>query len=246
MSLLSDLKNLLSSEQEASEPKPRNPNFITQPSRIKHALQQLMEAHVHLAIILDDQSEHTSRLIGVTTNGLLLDQLNSRLAHNKMLPSSHIHIEAKHNAIPFNFTSSIQKPAQNGGYLITLPEKIYHPQKRAFFRIPLDYIEKHKFTAALKYSENTLSGYLFDISHGGLCVAINSNSYVKKGDILSPASLLLKGGQAISVDLTVCSVKKTPQDGLTRLGCEFLNIEPAEKRALHKFIAECARERAKK
>ena len=245
MSFLSGLKSLLSSEQKIIDQDSDNPNFITQPSRIKHTLQQLMESHVHISIILADQSEHTSRLISVSKNGFIIDQLNSRAAHNKVGVGSAIQIQAKHNAIPFNFSSTVDSLAKGGGYFISMPERIYHPQKRDFFRIPLENIEKYKFSASIQYSENTLTGYLMDVSYGGISIAVSSNTYIKKGNILSPASLILKNGNTIHADFNVCSVRKVHQDGFTRIGCKLINITPAEKRRFHKFISESARERAK-
>lgn len=246
MSFLSGLKFLLSSEEKEQDNLNDNPNFITHPARIKHMLQMLVESHVQVTIILDDDSEATSRVLDISKNDLSLDQLNNRQAHNKMTKGSQLQIQAKHNSVPFNFTVSIIGTTNEGSYLISTPNKIYHPQKRAFFRVPLPDLEKYKFNGAIQYSENILSGYVYDISFGGICIAADSNTYVKKGSILSPASMVLQNGNSIHTDLTICSVKHSPQQGFTRIGCEFLNMEAIEKRVLHKFIAECERKRAKK
>jgi len=246
VSFISSLKSLLVSEEKEENTRNSNPNFIVRPSRIKHMLQILMESHVQISLILDDQSDYTSRVLEVSTNDITLDQLNSRVAHNKMAQGTVIQINAKHHSVPFNFTSTIIGASRDGGYIISMPEKIYHPQKRAFFRVPLDNIEKYKFTGAIQFSENLVSGYIYDVSFGGICIAVYSNSYVKKGAILSPASMTLKDGNIIHSDFTVCSVKKSPHEGFTRVGCEFLDIQSSEKRNVHKFITECERERAKK
>ena len=246
MSFLSSLKSLLASEEREHDALNDNPNFIVRPSRIKHMLQSLMESHVQISIVLDDQSEHTSRILDVSENDIVLDQFNSREAHNKMVKGTMVQIDAKHHSVPFNFSASLIGTSRDGGYIISTPEKIYHPQKRSFFRVPLVNIEKYKFTGAIQYSENLVSGYIYDVSFGGICVAVYSNTYIKKGDILSPASMTLKGGNIIQSDFTVCSVKKSHQEGFTRVGCKFLDILPAEKRSVHKFITECERERARK
>jgi len=125
-------------------------------------------------------------------------------------------------------------------------QKKYHPQKRAFFRIPLENIEKYKFSGAIQFSENLVSGYLYDVSFGGISVVVYSNTYIKKGDILSPASIKLKNGSTIHSDFTVSSIRKSPREGFSRIGCEFLNLQADDKRILHKFITESDRERAKK
>lgn len=245
MNFISSLKSLLRSEEEEQTPNP-NPNFIVRPSRIKHMLQILMESHVQVSLVFDNQLECTSRLLDVSTNELILDQLNNRAAHLKMLPGTVIQVNAKHHAVPFNFSSTITGTLHDGSYLMAMPEKIYHPQKRSFFRVPIENIEKYKFTAAIQFSENLISGYVYDVSFGGICIAVYSNSYVKKSSILTPASMTLKDGSTIQLDLTVCSVKKSPLEGFTRVGCEFLNLASQEKREIHKFITACERERAKK
>jgi flagellar brake protein len=198
MSFISSLKSLLASEEKEDIARNINPNFIVRPSRIKHMLQVLMESHVQLSVLPDKQSDYTSRILSVSPTGITLDQFNSREAHNKMTQGSAIQINAKHHAVPFNFNTTITGTSLDGGYLVSMPDKIYHPQKRAFFRVPLENIEKHKFTGAIQFSENLVSGYIYDVSFGGICIAVYSNSYVKKGAILSPASMTLKDGHIIS------------------------------------------------
>lgn len=248
MSIFSGLKELFDDEdkEDASED---NPNFIVRPNRIKQMLQIFMEAHVQITIVMDDGSENSSKVLNVTRKGVVLDQLLSRVAHNKMMQSTQVSIQAKHHAIPFNFETTVVQSSTNpnGTYLVSFPDKIYHPQKRAFFRIRLAHAEQYKFMGAAKYSENTVTGYVYDISYGGICVAVNSNTYIKKGDILAPASLSLgSAADRIDCDFTVCSIKKSSVDGFNRIGCQFLNITPATKKLIHDFINKQERKRAKK
>ena len=246
MNFISSLKSLLTSEEKEDLERDVNPNFIVRPSRIKNMLKILMESHVQISVSVDDQPDYTSRVFSVSETDITLDQLNTREAHHKMTQGNVIQINAKHNSVPFNFSTTIKGASRDGGYLVSLPDKIYHPQKRAFFRVPLENIEKYKFTGAIQFSENIVSGYLYDVSFGGVCIAVYSNSYIKKGAILAPASMTLKDGNIIHADLTVCSVKKSPQEGFTRIGCEYLDLPATEKRNIHKFITTCERERANK
>jgi len=236
MSFLSSVKSLFFLQKESSE-KLANPNFIQLPSRIKHILQTLCEAHVQITIILDDKTEHTSRLLNVTANDILFDQLNSLGAHKRMKKGFVIQVNAKHRAVPLNFSTTILETTSDGYYLASLPNKIYHPEKRSFFRLALNEVEKYKFNSIIQFSGQSLSGYIYDISYGGISIAMHSDSYVKVGTVLSPASITLKSGSVLHIDLSVRSVKKNQQNGVTRIGCEFLKIDSATKRSLHKFIA---------
>jgi len=246
MSIFSSVKSLLTTEEKSSSEQQGNPNFIQHPSRIKHMLQVLCEAHVQITIIFDDKTEHTSRLLSVTSDDIVFDQLNSLGAHKRMLKGFVIQVNAKHHAVPLNFSTTVIETTSDGYYLVALPNKIYHPEKRSFFRIALNDIEKYKVNSIIQFSENSLTGYIYDISYGGISIAMKSDAYIKSESILSPASITLKSGNILHVDLTVRSVKTNQQDGFTRLGCEFLNIDSATKRSLHKFIATYERQRAKR
>lgn len=248
MSLLSDLKTFLSSDKEEKRDVQRvNPNFITHPSRITHTLQLLVGSHVQLSIVLDDQSSYTSRILSISETGLVFDQVIGHEEHAKVLAQKNIRINAKLQSVHCNFNCRItqSKTPDGNGYMASLPEKIYYPQKRAFFRIPLADLETHKFDGSILNSDNNVSGYIYDVCFGGIGIAVYSNSYVKKGDVLSPAMMVLQNGQIIQTDFTVRSIKRVPHERFTRVGCEFLNIAPTTKNSINKFIAECQRERVK-
>jgi len=248
MSFLSNVKSLLSSEEDnkGSSKFNENPNFIQRPSRIKRSLETLYEAHVHIAIIFDDKTEHTSRVLSITAEHILFDQLNNLAAHKKMVKGYAIQVHAKHHAVPLNFSTTVLDKTSDGYYLVAIPSKIYHPEKRSFFRMSLSEIEKYKFNSMVQFSENSVSGYIYDISYGGLSIAMHSEAYIKKGTVLSPASITLKNGNTLHVELTVRSINKTQRNGVTRIGCEFLDMDSSTKKSLHKFITECERERSKK
>lgn len=179
MSLLSDLKAFLSSDKEQKRDVQRgNPNFITQPNRIKHTLQLLAGSHVQISIVLGDQSNYTSRVLDVLETGLVLDQVIALEAHTKVLAQKNIRIYAKLHSVHCNFSCNItqQKTPDGNGYIASLPERIYYPQKRAFFRTPLADIETHKFNGSIQDSDNNVSGYIYDVCFGGIGIAMYSNS----------------------------------------------------------------------
>jgi len=247
MSIFSGIKELFE-PQDDNDRSAENPNFIIRPNRIKQILERFVESQVQVIIRTGDDEEHSSRILAIRRNGIVLDQLLARTAHRNIIDDLTIQVEAKYHSIPFNFKSIIldNKINNNSGYLISFPEKIYHPQKRDFFRLSLKETEQHKFIGSAQYSENTVTGYIYDISFGGLSIAVNSNVYIKKGDILAPANLSLgKTSERVDCDLTVCSVKKSTIEGFSRIGCQFLNLTSDNKKRIHQFINEEERRRAK-
>lgn len=248
MSFISELKELISSTEKKPKLSNENPNFVTRPNRIVHMLRTLQDSGMQITIVIGDNSEYASKIFGITKQGIILDQLNSREGHQKIATGIPVQIKAKQQAVPFNFHSTVIKiqGSNLSGYLISIPEKIYYPQKRAFFRVPLEHYNHLTFKAALEFSDNTLTGHILDISSGGISLGIYTTAYIKRGSVLTPVSLTIANTETIICDLNVCSVKKSPHDGLTRIGAEFINLDSATRLALNKFIAIYERKRAKK
>ena len=248
MSFISELKELISPTDESSKLSSENPNFVTRPNRILHMLRTLQDSSMQISVVIGAKDEYPSKIFGITKHGIILDQLNSREGHQKIAAGVPVQIKAKQQAVPFNFHSTVIKThgSNLGGYLISLPEKIYYPQKRAFFRVPLEHYNHLVFKAALEFSDNTLTGHILDISSGGISLGIYTTTYLKRGSSLTPVSLTIENTETIICDLNVCSVKKSPHDGLTRVGAEFINLDSATRLALNKFIATYERKRAKK
>lgn len=244
--MFSRLKNLfVSDDQEAVDAQDENPNFITRPRRIRSLLFLLMEDHTHISIELSEDQIYSSTIREVGDDGLLLDELNTRQGHQQMTPGRSIKIKAKHQAVHLIFESTITELLPEG-YLIALPDRIYYPQRRSYYRVPLNSVASFSFRAAHPYSNKPISGRIEDMSYGGTCLVINDDSYFKKGDLLSPTSLILNDGEVVNCDLVVCTIKKSSATGMTRLGCEFSDLDNNARRVINKFILYCERDRAKK
>lgn len=244
--MFSRLKNLFGSDElDEPDPQDENPNFITRPRRIRTLLYLLIEDHTQVSIELDDEHVYSSAVREVSDDGLWVDELNAREGHVMMTPGRPIKIRAKHQAVHLIFESTVSE-TQTSGYLIKLPNKIYYPQRRSYYRVPLNSIASYAFRASTPYADQPVSGRIEDMSYGGICLAINDAIYFKKGDLLAPASLILNDGEVVNCDLVVCTVKKSQATGTTRLGCEFSDMDANARKAVNQFIVYCERERAKK
>ena len=246
MSMFSSIKDKFTRNTSISEVRNENPNFITQPSRVIHALKLLMDSHVQISVIFEDNTEYLSKILSVTKDNLLIDQFSSREAHRKTQLNSKIKIKAKHHAVPFDFNALIVDVSlsNNRGYLISTPEKIYHPQKRDFFRLSLEHKERLRFVGSMSDTNNTVTGYIGDISFGGLTT--DSATYIKKNSFIPKAIISLDYPHEITCDLSVRFIKKKPDEKSTLVGCEISNIKASSKRSLHQFITEAQRKRVKK
>jgi len=247
MNMFSTIKDKFTGNASSSEVRNDNPNFITQPSRVTHALKLLMDSHVQISVAFEDNTEYLSKILSVTKESLLIDQFSSRTAHRKIQLNSKIKIKAKHHAVPFDFNAVVVDVSlsNNRGYLISTPEKVYHPQKRDFFRLSLGHKEKLRFIGSMSDTNNTVTGYIGDISFGGLSLTTDSATYIKKNSIISNVIINLDYPHEITCDLSVRFIKKKPNEQTTLVGCEILNIKAPSKRSLHQFITETQRKRVK-
>jgi len=248
MKFISDLKELFTHSEQETDLINDNPNFVTRPNRIIHMLRVLRDAATQVTVAMPDGSEFPSKILAVSNQDLTLDQFSSREAHQKIQPNIEITIKAKQQAVPFTFKSTVTSKKGNklGSYKASLPVKIYYPQKRAFFRVPLEHFNSLTFRAALEFSENTLTGHILDISSGGLSLSMRTNVYLTKGSTLTPVSLSIAGNETIICDLLITSIRKPSHDAYTRVGCQFLNLNTETKQAISKFIITYERKRAKK
>lgn len=244
--MFSRLKNLFASDDaDEVNPQEENPNFITRPRRIRSLLFLLMEDRTQVTIHLDDEHEYPSTIREISEDGLRFDEFSDRAGHKMMVVGQLIKVKAKHQAVHLIFESEVTEQLHDG-YLASLPNRVYYPQRRSYYRVPLNSVTSYGFRAAHPYSNKPLSGRIEDMSYGGVCLVINDDSYFKKGDLLSPTSLVLTDDEVVNCNLVVCTIKKSTVTGLTRLGCEFLNLDANARRNINQFIVSCERERKKK
>lgn len=244
--MFSRLKNLFNSEEtESSAAEDENPNFITRPRRIKTLLFLLMEDHTQVTLQLSEDQVYSSAIREVTEDGILLDEINSSEGHRLMVSDFPVKVRAKHQAVHLIFESKVKEILKDG-YLVSLPDRIYYPQRRSYYRVPLNSVASFGFRASGPYADQPISGRIEDMSYGGVCLLLNNDTYFKKGDLLSPASLVLNDGDVVNCDLVVCTIKRSPGTGMMRLGCEFSDLDANARRAINQFIVYCERDRAKK
>lgn len=249
MKFLSNLKNLFQTDHNKKAIiVDENPNFVTRPNRILQMLHMLQDEATQIVIVTPDGKEQPSKILKVAKEGLLIDQFSSSDAHKRLKINTLVEIKAKQKSVTFTFKAKLlakQKTKLNG-YLISIPNKVYYPQKRAFFRAPLTHLNSIALKASLESSENTLTGHVLDLSPGGLSVRIKTQLYIKRGNILSPVSVVLDKDETIICDLLVASVTQPNRSADVRVGCQFMKLDAETSRTINKFIAVSERKRAKK
>lgn len=248
MNFLSTLQKLFQVHDKNPETFDHNPNFVTQPTRIMQMLRMLKDEATQIIIVTPDEKQHPSKILRVEKKGLLIDQFSSAEAHHKIDINTPIRIQAKQNAVTFTFKAQLLTKQKNkfNGYLISIPKRVYYPQKRVFFRTPLNHLHSITLKAALESSEDTLTGHVLDLSSGGLCLSTGTPHYMKRGHVLSPVSVVLDEDETIICELRIASVTKPLHSADIRIGCQFVQLDANTARAIDKFIALSERKRAKK
>ena len=247
MKFISNLKELFTQPEQKSSPLNENPNFVTRSNRIMHMLEALIDDTTQIIVAMPDENEFPSKILMLKKEGIIIDQFKSLKGHKNIEIGTKIEVRAKQNAVNLKFKSVVIKKKENkfSGYFIQFPERVYYPQKRASFRVPLEHLRNITFRTTLESSENTITGHVLDISTTGIGIGVRTEAYLKKGSILAPFSLSLGDSESIICEAVVTSVNTPARSAYLRVGCQFRSLDSESKKIINKFIIEAERNRKK-
>lgn len=166
------------------------------------------------------------------------------LPQNRKLPvpQQQVEVRAQFHGEEARFTSQIIEAADLAGKAllrIELPEVIKYRQRRAHFRVPVEY--KTPISVTLIHEEKgSLFGTLEDISLGGVAVRVG----VDPNDEKPTAELCLiqlTGGEVFHSELQISNVRPISEEEV-RIGARFLQPTDAQQRKLERFIRRLERE----
>jgi len=248
MNFFSDLKDIFAQPEQKADLLNENPNFVTHPNRIIHMLDALIDDATQIIVGMPDENEFPSKILMLNKEGIIIDQFKSLKGHKNIEIGTKIEIRAKQNAVNLKFKSAVIKKKENkfSGYFIQFPGRVYYPQKRASFRVPLEHLRNITFRATLESSENSLTGHVLDLSTDGLAISVRTEAYLKKGSILAPFSLSLGGGESIICEALVTSINAPTRSSYLRVGCQFKNLDPTAKKTINNFTIKTERNRKRK
>ena len=129
-------------------------------------------------------------------------------------------------------------------FAVNLPKKYVRLQRRDYFRLVLPMTQRPKCTIPLP-GGSTLAATVLDIGLGGLGLDVAADSLpCSSGDMISGARIELKNFGDLRMGFQIRHVEKIIRGGkkITRMGCQFDHLSPAQESLLQKYITQVQRE----
>lgn len=225
-----------------------NPNFLTDPYKIKSLLKEIEAASPLCTIIIESTDEQFSSSIldiQVENNQIILDELLPAHGNKLLLTENKLKLSTIYNGIRLAFNLSNITPGSSRGiayYKTTIPDRIYYPQRRGSPRIQITSLSI-LFSGISARTKATVGGSIFDLSREGIGInAPNNIARLQRGDVLKNCRISIDN-QTIDFDLSIRFVKTSNQGaGKTLVGGYFENLPSKNRNKLERFIATLERE----
>jgi c-di-GMP-binding flagellar brake protein YcgR len=182
---------------------------------------------------------------------VIFDAAAEAVAHKRLLASKHIVFVGFLDHVKVQFVARLAEATQHQGrpaFRVRLPEQVLRLQRRDFFRVrpPLSKPAK----CLVPYGDDGKqyeSLRVLDLSVGGLAVLTYPEKFdLPCGRLIENCFLDLPGVGSIVVSIHVRHVDPLPKDERARrCGCEFVDMAPAARVALQRYINQVDAENRK-
>lgn len=224
---------------------------ITFRREIVFYLRQLINDGERVSVVFDEGRETIlTVLIDVDEekNTILFDWGSTESTNRKLLESKRNFFIATPGGVRNQFvTAKVWEGSYKGrpAFLTTIPDKYVRLQRREFFRMSLPITQRRPCTFKMPDSDKVWEMSVVDIGLGGvgLEAAVPTLPFAI-GDTLPRVTIDLGKFGKIEVDLTVRFAGSGTRGSkpVSRLGCHFVKIRPAQENELQRFITQVQRE----
>lgn len=182
---------------------------------------------------------------------VIFDHAVDAIAQKRLLASKHIVFVGFLEHIKVQFVARVAEATQfddRPAFRIRLPESLLRLQRRDFFRVRPPMSKPAK--CLVPYGETGKqyeSLRVLDLSVGGMAVMTYPEKFdLPAGKLIENCYLDLPGVGSIGVSLTVRHIDPVPKDEKARrCGCEFVDMPPASRVMLQRYINQIDAENRK-
>jgi c-di-GMP-binding flagellar brake protein YcgR len=222
--------------------------LVRSPVEITSVLRSLQKGARQITAYFDDSPSGflatTIVHVDPKKNMVLLERGANGAAEDRMLESSDILFDTKHNNVTLQFTADSIQPARMQGdpvFLIPMPQELLRLQRRQAFRAPVPRATEDPVTCSFTDRHGDIQTLpVQDISIGGLgMVDDQCEVEVEPHTTIPEATLHLQDMGEVSMELEVRnSFDTTLMNGrdVRRIGCRFTRLNNATEAILQRFI----------
>ena len=251
--MLATLRKIIEKRQTDDTPsQPNNPRFITEHDKIVKLIKAISASSQLCPVTINGSKKifSTSLIDFQPEQGyLILDEISPIEGNSILQIVKTLKLSAVAYGLPLSFKLDIISHGLKRGipyYKADLPNRIYYPQRRKAPRIFIRGSSTIHFLAQPKKTGMPITGEVFDLSRGGLCINLaDIEVNFERGDIIKNCRITLPDKYAVTFDLAVRSAKPL-REHKTQVGGYFLNMPPKSKRKLDYYVALLERESIRK
>ncbi len=221
---------------------------LTKFDDIRLLLSKVHAKHSLLSVTIGSSEEYygsTIVEININEKYLVIDELYPHEGHEKIQIGTQLCFSTQYSGAFVNFTGTIEAIGENekaAYYKIGIPTEVEYHQRRNTYRIATN-VNDPILINLVNEDEVLIKAELRDISHGGLCLRINTSQHVtiKSGDYIPTCLIQVDKNRKVLSSLNVCHVEVIKETGSLRVGAEFAQISKIDQRELEHFIATLER-----
>lgn len=225
---------------------------ITNTARIATILNNLQARRALLRVTLPGSAkQYNSAVLEIDGDAgiMVLDELNPREGHDKLLAAKGFDIHTQLKGVDVNFRCTLTAHGVDAGiayYRVPLPKLVYYRQLRSYYRVEVGMA--HLRVSLHLGNDQTVEGELFDISAGGICVRFRGGvpPFFKHGFQIPRCDIQLGENDTLCCKLDVRYVSKPDNHGRIHLGSRFIDMEPAQQRMVERYVAAIDRQLRRK
>ena len=180
---------------------------------------------------------------------MVLDEFLPDSAAAAMQQAKRLIISAFHDGAQIRFESELMTIGEQKGipyYVVSLPQRIYYLQKRAFFRVPLSASQD---IPAIICDENgyRLEGRVRNISYEGINIGLRktADTHLLEGTLIDDCKISFPA-TSINCQLVVQHISNNHLDRSTLVGGRFTNLDQGQKQVIKQLVSSLEREYLRK
>lgn len=227
--------------------------LVTSRRQIQSFLRNISESGSRVALYYDGSKGFImTSLLTIGEKGMWVEQSVDAPKNRQIAESKRITLVSSHNQVKIQFAVEGARVVTHQGYpafYLPLPANLYRIQRREYFRLAIPLSERLRCNVPMNH---TLAGGsvelpVMDISVGGIrltCAEENIEFVI--GQTYPGCQIELTDVGRIEVALRVknlVSLSPKPGQTITRIGCEFVNLDNASAVLMQRYVTNMQRMR---
>ena len=238
------LKKLLPGSRRVGSSRHENPFFLYDQDSIHKVLTEISGISKVISIYFPDESGggYATSLSRMSSNELYFDQVGCEDVHDRLLEKKTFRALSKYRGVPVTFDCKLLGLVRRGDkiwYKVSYPERLYYPQKREAFRVPVAGLKLAMQVRAkpdLNLEFRTIEGTIEDIGLNGISFVIDPVMHVRKFDILRGCSFETSEGETVDFNLEARSVRPISDGAKLRIGGRYVGLSSRNSRRIQKEL----------